>query len=548
MSDLNLNIIAARTFSEMGVDTLFGVMGDAVMHFIDYYANDFGGRYIKAAHESGAVQMAIAYSQLSNKVGVAACTCGPGFANTVTALMEARKSSTPVILVTADAPSAVKEHFQDMNHGAVALACEVAYIEPTSPDRIQDAVIESIDKAVRERRPVVLNLPPYDLLNKTTAKYQDISLNIRNERATLTAPEAVEGCVEAIANAKRPLILVGYGAIKQGALNHISELAERLEAPIATTLRAKDSFSKHKWNLGIMGTLARTEALDVMAKSDCIISIGASCNYLTTAKGSLVKDKTLVMIGDEGLAMYRFAKPRNVVNGDISSAITEIMKWLDEIDLQPSAFTDEHDVATALQALSKPRLDDARRVSEGALTLDFVSTELDNLLDEKIVVTDAGRFTRSVWTNIHASKPEYFLAPVSFASIGMGVGHAIGAAVAVPQVPVLAIIGDGGFMMGGINELFAIRALQLDIVTIIINDGAYGAEYAKLVDAGRDPEASNIQAPPLAEVAATMGFKTRVVTNKQELAGALEVIAQRDKKTPILVEVQLPPTAIRYDD
>lgn len=548
MSELNLNIIAAKTFSDMGVDTLFGVMGDAVMHFIDYYANDCGGRYIKAAHESGAVQMAIAYSQLSDKVGVAACTCGPGFANTITALMEARKSSTPVILVTADAPSAVKEHFQEMNHGAVALACEVAYVEPSSPERIQDAVIESIDKALREKRPVVLNLPPYDLLNRTTARYREIPLDIRNERTTLTAPGAVEGCVEAIANAKRPLILVGYGAIKHGALDEIAKLADRLEAPIACTLRAKDSFSGHKWNLGIMGTLARTEALDVMAKSDCIISIGAGCNYLTTAKGSLVNDKTLVMIGDEGQLMYRFAKPRNVVNGDIPSAITAIMEWLDEIDLQPSAFANEHDVAEALRALAEPRQDDPSRVRNHAITLDYVTTALDELLDEKIVVTDAGRFTRSAWTNIHASKPGYFIAPVSFASIGMGVGHAIGAAVAVPGVPVLAIIGDGGFMMGGINELFAIRSMGLDIITIIINDGAYGAEYAKLADAGRDPDISSIQVPPLSEIAGVMGFRTRAVTNKQELAEALALIEQRDGKTPILIEVKLPPTAMRYDD
>ncbi|NYT25693.1 thiamine pyrophosphate-binding protein [Alcaligenaceae bacterium] len=548
MSELNLNHIAAKTLTDMGVDTLFGVMGDAVMYFIEHYVNDCNGRYIKAFHEAGAVLMATSYSQLTDKVGVAACTCGPGFVNTIGALMEARKSNTPVVLITAGSPAAVKEHFQEMNHGAVTLACEIGYVEPVNPDRVQDAVIESIEKALRERRPVVLNLLPYDLMKITTAKYRAVPPHIRNERTTVTTHTAVEGCVEAIANAKRPLILVGYGAVKNDALGQICELAERLEAPIATTLRAKDSFLDHKWHVGIMGTLGRPETLDVINKSDCIISIGASCNYFTTAKGSLVNDKTLVMIGVEDQLMYRFAKPRNIVNGDIPSALTEIMSWLDEVELQPSAFATEHDVSAAMQVITQPRMDDVKLVSGDALTLDYVSARLDEAMTEKIVVTDAGRFIRSVWGNVHGSKPEYFVSPSGFAAIGMGMGLAIGAAVAVPDVPVLAIAGDGGFMLGGINELFGIRTMGLDIITVIINDGTYGAEYVKLVNDGRNPDVSNIETPPFADVASAMGFKTKVVTDKQELAEALELIEQRDKKTPLLIEVKLPATSIRYDD
>ncbi|MFA7668703.1 MAG: thiamine pyrophosphate-binding protein [Burkholderiaceae bacterium] len=548
MSEMNLNLVAAKTLSEIGVDTLFGVMGDAVMYFIEHYVNDCDGRYIKAYHESSAVQMATSYSQLTDKVGVAACTCGPGFVNTIGALMEARKSSTPVVLITAGSPAAVKEHFQEMNHGAVTLACEIGYVEPVNADRVQDAVIEALEKAQREKRPVVLNLLPYDVMKNTTAKYRSVPASIPTERSTVTTHTAVEGCVEAIANAKRPLILVGYGAIKNDALSQIRELAERLEAPIATTLRAKDSFLDHKWHAGIMGTLGRPETLDIINKSDCIISIGASCNNFTTAKGSLVTDKTLVMIGVDDQLMYRFAKPRNIVNGDIPSAITEIISWLDEVELDPSAFALEHDVAAAMKVITQPRLDDLKLVSGDALTLDYVSAKLDETLKEKVVVTDAGRFIRSVWGNVHGSKPEYFVSPSSFAAIGMGMGLAIGAAIAVPDVPVLAIAGDGGFMLGGINELYSIRTMGLDVITVIINDGTYGAEYVKLVNDGRNPDVSNIETPPFTEVASAMGFKTKLVVDKQELAEALELITQRDRKTPLLIEVKLPATSIRYDD
>ncbi|OWT60194.1 thiamine pyrophosphate-binding protein [Candidimonas nitroreducens] len=548
MSEMNLNLIAAKTLSDVGVDTLFGVIGDAVMYFIEHYVNDCQGRYIKAYHESSAIQMAISYSQLSDKVGVVACTCGPGFANTISALIEARKSSTPVVLITAGSPAAVKEHLQEMNHGAVTLACELGYVEPVNADRVQDAVIEAIEKAARERRPVVLNFLPYDLMKNMRAKYRPAPSGVLNTRATVTTHSAVEGCVEAIANAKRPLILVGYGAIKNDALNQVSELAERLEAPIATTLRAKDSFLGHKWHIGVMGTLARAEALDVINKSDCIISIGASCNYFTTAKGSLVNDKTLVMIGVEDQLMYRFARPRNTVNGHIPSALAEIMSWLDDVELEPSAFATEHDVVALTQVIAQPRLDDLRRVSGDALTLDFASIKLNEALTEKIVVTDVGRFVRSVWSNLHASKPEYFISPANFAAIGMGIGLAIGSAVAVPDVPVLAVVGDGGFMLGGMNELFTIRTMGLDVITVIINDGTYGAEYAKLEADGRDPDVSNIETPPFALVASAMGFKTKVVTDKQELAEAVELIKLRDKKVPLLIEVKLPSASIRFED
>ncbi|NYT61489.1 thiamine pyrophosphate-binding protein [Alcaligenaceae bacterium] len=548
MNQMNLNLIAAKTLTDVGVDTLFGVMGDAVMYLIEHYVNDCDGRYIKAFHESGAVQMAISYSQLTDKIGVAACTCGPGFVNTIGALMEARKSNTPVVLITAGSPSIIKEHFQEMNHGAVTLACEIGYVEPVNPDRVQDAVIESIEKAMRERRPVVLNLLPYDLMQNTTAQYRDVPSGIQSQRATVTTHSAVEGCVEAIANAKRPLILVGYGAIKNHALSEINQLADRLEAPIVTTLRAKDSFVGHKWHLGIMGTLGRPETLDIINKSDCIIALGASCNSFTTVRGSLVNDKTLIMIGSEDQLMYRFTKPRNIVNGDIPSALTEIMQWLDEAELQPSAFALEHDVIAALELATQPRLDDLKRVSGDALTLDYACAKLNKAMTEKIVVTDVGRFVRSAWSNLHSSKPEYFIAPSNFAAIGMGMGMAIGAAVAVPDVPVLALVGDGGFMLGGINELFSIRTMGLDIVTVIINDGTYGAEYVKFEKNGLDPNIANIETPPFAEVASAMGFKTMTVTDKQQLDEALELIKLRDKKTPLLIEVKLPATSIRHDD
>lgn len=161
---------------------------------------------------------------------------------------------------------------------------------------------------------------------------------------------------------------------------------------------------------------------------------------------------------------------------------------------------------------------------------------------DRILVTDSGRFLAEPWKNLSVPHPQQFVITLAFGSIGLGMGHAIGAAVAKPGVPVLHVTGDGGFVLGGLAEFNTAVRHKLDIVTIVCNDGAYGAEHIQFRSKEMNPELSMFEWPDFARVADALGGQGFSVTNFGELEKALQAIATRDK--PILLDLKLDPDSM----
>jgi len=135
--------------------------------------------------------------------------------------------------------------------------------------------------------------------------------------------------------------------------------------------------------------------------------------------------------------------------------------------------------------------------------------------------------------------PKSFLATVNFGSIGLGLQEAIGAALAAPDRPVVFFTGDGGFMMGGVNEFNTAVRLKQDLIVILCNDSAYGAEHIQFLDRKMDPGLSMFDWPSFAEVATALGGKGLVVASAEDLDAALLAIETRDR--PLLIELKLDP-------
>ena len=349
--------------------------------------------------------------------------------------------------------------------------------------------------------------------------------------------DVLDEAIGMIASAKRPLILAGAGAMD--ARDKLIALADRLEAPLATTLKAKGLFSGHPYNMDIFGTLSTPAAYDAIADADCVIAFGASLHYFTTDKGALMKGKRVVMVNENPADIGRNFHPDAALAADAGLTADNIVYWLDEAEIPATGFTGELDMA----ALTDHPKGDAGKAKPGTVNYVHALERLEEMLPrDRVLATDGGRFMTEVWCRVSVPDPASLLVTANFGSIGLGLPQAIGASIAAPEKPVVLFTGDGGFMMGGVHEFNTAVRLQQDLIVIVCNDSAYGAEHIQFLDRSMDPGLAQFDWPSFAEVATALGGQGIRVSSAEELETAIEAIAKRDR--PLLIELRLDPNDV----
>src|ERR1700694_1395987 len=332
---VKVHAAVARALRDNGVDTMFGLLGDANMRYISDYIDLEGGRYIGAVDERGAVMMAQGYARVGNRLGVASITHGPAVTNALTSLTEAARSRTPIVVLTG-APPAVRGHLQHIDLPGLVAPTGAAYQRVHNPSEVFDAVATAARSALITRRPVLLDVP-VDLLG---ADVDDSGTRARAARAHATSPgeDALDRALGVIASARRPLVLAGRGAVSAQARKELLLLADTLGAPVATTLLAHDFFRGEPFNLGVLGTLAQPPAVEILAESDCVIAFGAGLNRFTAAEGSAFVGKTVVHVDTDPAAFDTFTAVAAQVLGDARTTPIIMIEQLRAADHRPSAF------------------------------------------------------------------------------------------------------------------------------------------------------------------------------------------------------------------
>lgn len=525
----------AQSVRDQDIDTLFGLMGDANLFMVDHYVRCCGGQFIPVAIEGSSVLMALAYAKVSGKVGVATITHGPALTNCVTALVEGVRAHLPMILLCGDTPAADIQNLQNIDQREVVKTTGAGFIQIRSAQTVSADIADAFYRARAEKRPVVVNMPA-DLMWQA-AQYQKINYPVFNAPALVAEGEDFDDAIGIIASARRPIILAGAGAVTAKA--SIIKLADRLDAPLATTLKAKGLFNDHPYNMDIFGTLSTPQAYQLIAQSDCIICFGTSLHPYTTDKGKLVKNKRIVQINNEVTEISKNFHPTVALAADAQLTADTICYWLDQAEIPSSGFTSE------LQpySLHTHPVSSSPLSHHGCIPYIAALEKLEQVLPkDRILTTDGGRFMTEVWCRISVPDPDSFLATVHFGSIGLGIQTAIGASLAVPDRPVVIFSGDGGFMMGGINEFNTAVRLQRDLIVIVCNDSAYGAEHIQFVDRQMDPGLSQFNWPSFAQIATALGGEGIEVCSQADLDRAIAAISSRTK--PLLIELKLDPNDV----
>lgn len=523
----------ARGLVDAGVGTLFGLIGDANLFLVDSFVRQ-RGTYVAAAHEAGAVLMATGYARAAGRVGVATVTHGPGLTNTVTALVEGVRGRTPLVLIAGDTAVHDVANLQNIDQREIVTATGAGFLPVRTPASAVEDLALALRRATLERRPVVLDVPADFQWSETS--YLPVDRTPPPAPAPAPDPAQLDRAVGVVAAARRPIVLAGRGATSPEARASLLRLAERIGAPLATTLKAKDLFRGESFDLGIFGTVSTPVASETIARSDCVVAFGASLNLFTTARGSLLEGRAVVHCDVDPAQLGNSGAP---VVGDSAAVADAICAWLDEADVPPSGFRSPE----LAQRLAEPSPEPPDRGSDSTVDVHRALRRLDvELPRDRTLVTDGGRFMYEAWRQLRVREPGHFLPTVHFGSIGLGLPTAIGARYGAPDRPVVAVCGDGGFMLGGLTEFGTAVRLRLDLVVVVLDDGGYGAEHIQFRARDMDPALSLFAWPDLARVAEALGGIGTTVRSLADLDGLGPLLAARDR--PVLIDVRLDPDQV----
>jgi acetolactate synthase I/II/III large subunit len=521
MSDNQVSDVLAQAFAAEGVDVLFTLMGDANMYWSAAMADNQKVRLIHARHEHCAVAMADAYARATGNVGVSSVTCGPGYTQIMTALTMAARGNAPVVVFAGDAPIGASWYIQQIDQAPLALGTGAAFVPIRSIDRALDCVREAFYIARVERQPVVLSVP-LDLQKAVFPYLPDYSpsTDLVPQRQVLQPdPMIVDRITALVAEAERPIVIGGRGAIWSGAKVALETLADESGALLATTLLGKGLFDGNPFALDIAGTFATDLGREYFAESDLVIAAGAGLGHYTTEGGYLFPNAKVVRIDTQPRGLWQGLKTADLhLQADARAATEAIVAHLREKGIRHQGWR-SNEVASKIAASLKTPDTKPYTPTPGTLDPRPVVKELDAAIpkDWDIIVAGGHCFSFAM-THLQGRPAGKYHIPIDFGAIGSGLSAAIGVAAARGDGKVLLIDGDGSLYQH-IQELETVRRHGIKLLICILNDGGYGAESHKFRAYGVNPEHAVHGRGDLAQVANGFGLNGTKVTTMGQLDG-----------------------------
>ena len=460
-----------------GVRHVFGIPG---VHNLAIYDALFrqdakaamGGQgpivHVLARHEAGAAFMADGYARSSGRVGVVVVTTGPGATNVLTPLAESYAGSQPIVVVASDVASA------DVGREVGALHEVTNQIECFRPvtrfaevvRRAEDipATIRRAFARVRTSRPgpAAISIPNDLLAARAGALVGDAGTT---GRPACDAGELAEAA-RLLRGATRPLVVAGGGVVAAAAERELLALARRLGAPVITTVMGRGAVPEDDplW-LGVLPNGRATGP--VLERADVVLAVGCRFAHRST-QGLLLNlrftpEQTLIHLDLDPAVLGKLFEPRLGIVGDARDGLGRLVGLLGAGP--PAGGWDDAWLAGQRTAAS------ARYTPEIA---GFMTTLRRALPPEAIVVNDQTGINYWMEWRFPVSRSRTFLYPVGSAVLGYAVPAAIGAQIAHPGTPVIAVVGDGGFMFS-VAELATAVKYRLPVVFLVVNDDRYGA-------------------------------------------------------------------------
>jgi len=468
--------VLAKDLAALGARRCFGLLGTANFK-ISHGLVEAGVELISARHEGNAASMADAYAKATSELTLVSVHSGPGLTNAITGIGEAAKSRTPLLVLAGDVPTGnVKSNFY-MEQAELVRSVGAVSERTCSPQSARDDLLRAVTRALHDRQTVVLSLP---------LDVQDAKLNGSNAPLELPPmpgrlqpnPEDVRRLAEAVGRSQRPLILAGRGAVLSDAEEALVALADRMGALLATSICGHGLFADNQWSVGISGGFSSPAADELISESDLILGFGVSFTQWTTKKGKLIGPGARVAQIDIEAPKLGYQMPvQYAVLGDAKATAEALLGELGERSASAGKLGRRNDVTRERirsgDNRHSPHPDESNDRYIDPRTL---SKAVDDILPkDRVVASDSGHFCGWVPRYLRVPSPKASCLSHSFQSVGLGLGSAIGLAIANSGKLAVLGAGDGGFMMSIADLETAIR-LGLRMCILIYNDNSYAAE------------------------------------------------------------------------
>ena len=543
-----------------GVEYMFGVPGLSLIPLFEACNRNSKVKPILTKHEEGAAFMADGYARVKGSLGVCFGTSGPGATNLITGVATAFVDNVPILVLTGQVSTSSYGGgaFQDSTKDGVD---SVLMFDPItrhssmiiSKYRAPDQIREALRIALTGKRgPVHLSLPK-DVMAAEIECELPTSTSYRPPAEYFDRRMVIEAAQQLV-NAQRPVILVGTGAVTSKACDDIRDLAETLSIPVATTPKAKGAFPEdHPLSLGVLGFAGSPVAEKCLTsgQTDVLLVIGASLNQITTMSWDprLAPSKSLIHINIDPTEIGKNYKVDVPLVGDAKTIVNEIsfrvLRLLNENN--------------SVQADGEARVSELRQevgmyVAPEKVEAESIPVKPQRMIKEleralpkdAILFVDTGNAMCWAIHYMQVRRPDSFICPFGLLTMGYATCAAIGGKLAAPERPVVSIVGDGCFLMNGMEVATAVN-YDIPVVWIVQNNAKLGLvhEFQKL-SFGERTVVTTFKRVDIAKVAEGLGAKGYRIDKPGELEALLPKVIDENKPAVIdctIDDSEVPPLA-----
>ena len=516
-----------QALKEQNVTQVFGYPGGAIMPLYDALY-DGGVDHLLCRHEQGAAMAAIGYARSTGKVGVCIATSGPGATNLITGLADALLDSVPVIAITGQVPTHLigTDAFQEVDVLGLSLACTKHSFMVQTAEELGSVIEQAFEIATTGRPgPVLIDIPKDIQVGPSVAH---ALAKLMNTEKTLNSAAIIQAKTM-ISTSQKPLIYVGGGVGMANAVSELRDLIAATDIPSVCTLKAIGCI-KHDspYFMGMVGMHGSKASNLAIQECDLLIAIGARFDDRVTGK------------------LDEFAPNAKVIHLDVDAAEIDKLRQVtlsmtDDLKHVLPAITIKPNIEQWQQHVAEMKVQHVSRYDHPGEPI-FAPALLRQLAQimpaDTVICSDVGQHQMWVAQHMFVDRPENHISSSGLGTMGFGVPAAVGAQVARPNDTVIAVSGDGSFMMN-VQELGTIKRRKLPVKILLIDNQRLGMvrQWQKLFFNGRYSETILTDNPDFVTLASAFDIPGETIVTKLQIDQALQRLLNSDG--PYLLHVSI---------
>lgn len=522
---MNTAELLVQCLENEGVEYIFGLPGEENLHVLEALKNS-SIQFITTRHEQGAAFMADVYGRLTGKAGVCLSTLGPGATNLMTGVADANLDRAPLVAITGQVGT---DRMHIESHQYLDLVAMFAPVTQWNAQIVRPSntseIVRRAFKIAQSEQPGAVHIDLPENIAAMAAPGKPLTKD--HQERTYASFTSIRKAAEVISQAENPLILVGNGAIRAKASTMLTEFATRLNIPVANTFMGKGVIPyTHPLALWAVGLQQRDYISCGFDQADLVICIGYDLIEYSPKKWNPTGETPIVHIGMSPAEVDSSYIPVAEVTGDIADSLQEILYRADRSQKAPPQ---------ALELREEIRQDYEQYAQDDEFPIkpQKIIYDLRQVMGaEDIVISDVGAHKMWMARHYHCDRPNTCLISNGFAAMGIAIPGAVAAKLVYPDRRVVAVTGDGGFMMN-CQELETALRVGTPFVTLIFNDGGYGLIEWKQQNQFGSSAFIKFGNPDFVKLAESMGLKGYRVETCADLIPILKEALEQDVPTVI---------------